>query len=214
MPPTLGRTQVSTVRKQIKLQLLSICKNPVSVEFQTQITTILSELGASSNEVKKIFFKFYKTPKLMSKIQPDRQNVSENKRFKCPQTRHSRNPSCFVQAVQGVGTDCQAQGRGAEEERNLNTRLALIRKRCGGFDDETERAGERGRFGYGVDGISARSDAARVSKLLQTDFGGRYLSANKNVGKNAYRTAQRSGSVELQRNHTKQAYYYHRRLGQ
>ena len=58
MPPTLGRTQVSTVRKQIKLQLLSICKNPVSVEFQTQITTILSELGASSNEVnlKKISF--------------------------------------------------------------------------------------------------------------------------------------------------------------
>ena len=51
MPPTLGKSQVSTARKQMKLQLLSICKTPHASEFQNQITSILSDLGLSSNEV-------------------------------------------------------------------------------------------------------------------------------------------------------------------
>ena len=51
MPPTLGKTQVNTARKAIKLQVLSMCKTPTAVEFQTDLTSILSSLGASSNEV-------------------------------------------------------------------------------------------------------------------------------------------------------------------
>ena len=56
MPPTLGKSQVSTVRKQMKLQILSICKNPCCIEYQSQIVSILTELGTSSNEVLKITF--------------------------------------------------------------------------------------------------------------------------------------------------------------
>jgi symplekin len=51
MPPTLGRSQVSTAKKQIKLQLFSICKTPHAIEFQPQITNALTELGCTSNEV-------------------------------------------------------------------------------------------------------------------------------------------------------------------
>ena len=51
MPPTLGKSQVSTVRKQMKLQIVSICKNPCCVDYQAQIATSLTDLGASSNEV-------------------------------------------------------------------------------------------------------------------------------------------------------------------
>ncbi len=51
MPPTLGRSQVATARKAIKMQVVSMCKSPVAFEFQAEITSILSGLGASANEV-------------------------------------------------------------------------------------------------------------------------------------------------------------------
>ncbi len=51
MPPTLGKSQVATARKAIKMQVVSMCKSPVACEFQTEITSILSGLGASANEV-------------------------------------------------------------------------------------------------------------------------------------------------------------------
>lgn len=51
MPPTLGKSQVSTVRKQLKLQLAFICKNPCCLEFHAQIVALLTELGASNSEV-------------------------------------------------------------------------------------------------------------------------------------------------------------------
>jgi symplekin len=54
MPPTLGNSQVSTVRKQIKLQIISICKNPSCGEHVNDITKILTDLGTSSNEISKI----------------------------------------------------------------------------------------------------------------------------------------------------------------
>lgn len=57
MPPTLGKSQVSTVRKQVKLQIVAICRNHCCVEFQTQIATMLTELGTSANEVIIITFK-------------------------------------------------------------------------------------------------------------------------------------------------------------
>ena len=54
MPPTLGKSQVSTVRKQMKLQIISVCKNSCCTDFQTQIVSLLSELGASSSEINKV----------------------------------------------------------------------------------------------------------------------------------------------------------------
>jgi symplekin len=51
MPPTLGKSQVSTVRKQMKLQIIAICKNPCCLDYHAQIVQILTELGTSNNEV-------------------------------------------------------------------------------------------------------------------------------------------------------------------
>lgn len=56
MPPTLGKSQVSTARKAIKLQVVLMCKTPIAVEFQSDLTVILSSLGASSNEVCHLLF--------------------------------------------------------------------------------------------------------------------------------------------------------------
>ena len=92
MPPTLGKSQVSTARKQMKLQLLSICKTPHASEFQNQITIILSDLGLSSNEVilKTLIFENFKSnyikktkrsPKLFQKYQTLKL-ISENVTYK------------------------------------------------------------------------------------------------------------------------------------
>lgn len=51
MPPTLGKSQVATARKAIKLHVISMCKTPIAFEFQTDINSILTTLGASTNEV-------------------------------------------------------------------------------------------------------------------------------------------------------------------
>ncbi len=51
MPPTLSQSQVSAVRKQIKLQIFAMLKNSCSIEFQSDISTLLTELGSSAGEV-------------------------------------------------------------------------------------------------------------------------------------------------------------------
>ncbi|CAF1425009.1 unnamed protein product [Adineta steineri] len=53
LPPTLVDSQVSSVRKIIKLKLLSLLKHPASFDFQPQITTLLTDLGATQAEVLK-----------------------------------------------------------------------------------------------------------------------------------------------------------------
>uniref|UniRef100_A0A8C6GBD4 Symplekin n=1 Tax=Mus spicilegus TaxID=10103 RepID=A0A8C6GBD4_MUSSI len=51
LPPTLAKTQVRSVRKNLKLYLLSVLKHPASLEFQAQITTLLVRLGTSWAEI-------------------------------------------------------------------------------------------------------------------------------------------------------------------
>ena len=51
LPPTLVDSQVSSVRKIIKLKLFSLLKHPASLDFQPQITTLLTDLGATQSEV-------------------------------------------------------------------------------------------------------------------------------------------------------------------
>ena len=51
LPPTLAKTQVRSVRKNLKLHLLSVLKHPASLEFQAQITTLLVRLGTSQAEI-------------------------------------------------------------------------------------------------------------------------------------------------------------------
>ncbi len=51
LPPTLVDSQVTSVRKIVKLKLLSLLKHPASFDFQPQITTLLTDLGATQAEV-------------------------------------------------------------------------------------------------------------------------------------------------------------------
>ncbi|KAL0994032.1 hypothetical protein UPYG_G00116950 [Umbra pygmaea] len=51
LPPTLAKSQVSSVRKNLKLHLVAVLKHPCSLEFQGQISTLLLDLGMSQNEI-------------------------------------------------------------------------------------------------------------------------------------------------------------------
>uniref|UniRef100_T1JDS4 F-box domain-containing protein n=1 Tax=Strigamia maritima TaxID=126957 RepID=T1JDS4_STRMM len=53
LPPTLAKSQVSSVRKHLKVQLLSLIKVPTSTEFHSQIITLLTDLGATQQEINK-----------------------------------------------------------------------------------------------------------------------------------------------------------------
>lgn len=51
LPPTLANSQVSSVRKSLKMQMLALLRLPASYEYQPQITTLLTDLGATQSEV-------------------------------------------------------------------------------------------------------------------------------------------------------------------
>lgn len=51
LPPTLTDSQISSVRKQIKMQLLNILKQPAAYELQGGIIQILGDVGASHSEI-------------------------------------------------------------------------------------------------------------------------------------------------------------------
>ncbi|CAB3359648.1 Hypothetical predicted protein [Cloeon dipterum] len=53
LPPTLSKSQVSSVRKHLKLQLLNLLKHPAAFEMLSNITTLLMDLGATQNEIAK-----------------------------------------------------------------------------------------------------------------------------------------------------------------
>ncbi|XP_061172101.1 symplekin-like isoform X1 [Saccostrea echinata] len=53
LPPTLAKSQVSSVRKNMKMHMLSLLKHKASVDYITQITTLLTDLGATNSEVMK-----------------------------------------------------------------------------------------------------------------------------------------------------------------
>jgi len=54
LPPTLAKSQVSSVRKHLKNQLLTLLKHRTAAEqFFTNMTTLLTDLGASRDEVMK-----------------------------------------------------------------------------------------------------------------------------------------------------------------
>lgn len=63
LPPTLAQSQVSSVRKNLKMQLLSLLKHKCAVDYLTNITTLLTDLGASQSEVLKVMPKFEETKK-------------------------------------------------------------------------------------------------------------------------------------------------------
>ncbi|XP_046847491.1 symplekin-like [Xenia sp. Carnegie-2017] len=57
LPTALSKSQVSSVRKNLKLHLMNLLKNTAAVEYYPQITTLLTDLGASQSEMQKIWQK-------------------------------------------------------------------------------------------------------------------------------------------------------------
>ncbi|KAG8198083.1 hypothetical protein JTE90_020913 [Oedothorax gibbosus] len=55
LPPTLSQSQVTSVRKYLKLELLILAKHPGAVEFQAQVSILLSDLGATQSQINKCF---------------------------------------------------------------------------------------------------------------------------------------------------------------
>ncbi|XP_026778272.3 symplekin [Pangasianodon hypophthalmus] len=51
LPPTLAKSQVSSVRKSLKLHLVSVLRHPSSVDFHSQISTLLLDLGMAQSEI-------------------------------------------------------------------------------------------------------------------------------------------------------------------
>lgn len=60
LPPTLTDSQVSSVRKSLRLQLQTLLKLRGSFEFASTIRNILMDLGASANEIQKLLPKMDK----------------------------------------------------------------------------------------------------------------------------------------------------------
>ncbi|CAH2090114.1 unnamed protein product [Euphydryas editha] len=54
LPPTLSQSQVNSVRKHLKMQLLILVKHPSSNEMMPQLTQLLSDIGMTSQEINKV----------------------------------------------------------------------------------------------------------------------------------------------------------------
>ncbi|XP_072944424.1 symplekin [Epargyreus clarus] len=53
LPPTLSQSQVNSVRKHLKMQLLTLIKHPSSNEMLPQLTQLLLDLGMTTQELNK-----------------------------------------------------------------------------------------------------------------------------------------------------------------
>nr|CAB3266754.1 symplekin [Phallusia mammillata] len=51
LPPTLAKTQVTSVRKHLKMQLMNLLRHAGSTEFHLQITNLLYDLGTNATEI-------------------------------------------------------------------------------------------------------------------------------------------------------------------
>ncbi|XP_061548486.1 symplekin isoform X2 [Phycodurus eques] len=81
LPPTLAKSQVSSVRKNLKLHLVAVLKHPCSLEFQGQISTLLLDLGMPQSEITR------STPALREqRKRPRHDQYTEGKKVKMEQT--------------------------------------------------------------------------------------------------------------------------------
>lgn len=51
LPPTLTNSQVSSVRKNLKMQFMNLLKHPASFEMKSTVISILNDLGSTSIEI-------------------------------------------------------------------------------------------------------------------------------------------------------------------
>lgn len=54
LPPTLAKSQVTSVRKSLKQHLLALLPHAAAVEHRTLIKTLLTDLGATAAQVQKV----------------------------------------------------------------------------------------------------------------------------------------------------------------
>uniref|UniRef100_A0A665WJP3 Symplekin n=1 Tax=Echeneis naucrates TaxID=173247 RepID=A0A665WJP3_ECHNA len=81
LPPTLAKSQVSSVRKNLKLHLVAVLKHPCSLEFQGQICTLLLDLGMPQSEITR------STPALREqRKRPRHEQYTEGKKVKIEPT--------------------------------------------------------------------------------------------------------------------------------
>uniref|UniRef100_A0AAY5EW32 Symplekin n=1 Tax=Electrophorus electricus TaxID=8005 RepID=A0AAY5EW32_ELEEL len=51
LPPTLAKSQVSSVRKNLKLHLVAVLRHPSSLDYHSQISTLLLDLGMAQGDI-------------------------------------------------------------------------------------------------------------------------------------------------------------------
>ncbi|KAG8197327.1 hypothetical protein JTE90_013454 [Oedothorax gibbosus] len=54
LPPTLSQSQVTSVRKILKLQIFQLVKHPIAIEFSSRISIMLCDLGATPHQINKV----------------------------------------------------------------------------------------------------------------------------------------------------------------
>ena len=78
LPPTLAKSQVSSVRKQLKLQLQILLKHPaaaINPAYQLQITQLLNDLGATQSEVHKCLQEVRKRGLKVDQVYPEPKRI-------------------------------------------------------------------------------------------------------------------------------------------
>lgn len=78
LPPTLAKSQVSSVRKQLKLQLQILLKHPAAAlnsEYQLQITQLLNDLGATQSDVHRCLQEVRKRGLKIDQVYPEPKRI-------------------------------------------------------------------------------------------------------------------------------------------
>ncbi|XP_072031485.1 LOW QUALITY PROTEIN: symplekin-like [Amphiura filiformis] len=84
LPPTLAKSQVSSVRKSLKLQLFSLLRLPSSADIRPNIKLLLNDLGATDNEIAK------NLPRVSSSSKRPRQDDDNDKGRSSKKTKTSK----------------------------------------------------------------------------------------------------------------------------
>lgn len=113
LPPTLTDSQVSSVRKSLKMQLIALLKNKGSYEYQSVIKHLLLDLGASQGEIQRAI------PKMDKQEQMRRQK------------RILENATSNLQKKMRLGKarDIHEQSEEAEEEEKVVDEEELEKQR-------------------------------------------------------------------------------------
>ncbi|XP_017776938.1 PREDICTED: symplekin [Nicrophorus vespilloides] len=79
-PPTLSMTQVSTVKKKLKTEFISIIKHPAAHDYIEKISPILIDFGLTQNEINKMIPKVDENRKYTKRtLSPDTQERATKK---------------------------------------------------------------------------------------------------------------------------------------